>query len=459
MGARDYTAKSGNHYHFYDYTSTVIDDKKIKINDESLAFKWITKDQVPDFVFTDSIANFINKYFVLERLDMYSKVVKIPEKSLDVPHPHDHTMTTSLDKYIQSKLPAELLDSKVKEIDGVEVHGIYPDLKILNELSLSFNITEVVHSSSQKTDNSNSLRPMFLMAEKDSKKLLICCVTPGRDLLIHYASMLKYYLRHLSIPVYAYAYPLAEKRIDKWTGLDSRMIVKNDIVILGYSTFFKNQLEKDPGFSVLSTYQNKYYSSTRFIAKNGKVLNCLEANYGHWGNISDFLAQKLCQLKASEILHVGKVGTLRSPGEIYKRIYIPKSFVVGRRNEVTSMGSKVNNSMEYIKEHSSLAHVSVSTTMEETFAQRESFYKKNIDTIDIESSKIARAVALYNLVNHTKIRFGAIHFSSDYLKKHNESGLDTALDLSTDRENLKYRKQGILIEIYSIIKKHVSEKK
>lgn len=196
LGVRDYTAKSGNHYHFYDYTSTVIDDKKIKINDESLAFKWITKDQVPDFVFTDSIANFINKYFVLERLDMYSKVVKILEKSLDVPHPHDHTMTTSLDKYIQSKLPAELLDSKVKEIDGVEVHGVYPDLKILNELSLSFNIIEVIHSSTQKTDNSNSLRPMFLMAEKDSKRLLVCCVTPGRDLLIHYASMLKYWDMH-----------------------------------------------------------------------------------------------------------------------------------------------------------------------------------------------------------------------------------------------------------------------
>ncbi len=457
LGVRDYTAKSGNHYHFYDYTSTVVEDKKIRINEESLSFKWITKDQIPNFEFTDSITNFINKYFSLERLDIYSKVIRVPDKNFDTPYVSDHTMTISLEKYIQSKLPIELIESRVKEIDSVEVHGIYPDLKVLNELSLGFNIVEVIHFSKGKTDNSNSLRPMFLVAERGSKKLLVCCVTPGRDLLIHYASMLKYYLRNLSVSVSAYAYPLAEKKIDKWTGLDDRMIIKNDVVILGYSTFFKNQLEKDPDFSVLSTHQNKYYSATRFISKNGKVINCLEANYGHWGDISDFLAQKICQLNASEVLHIGKVGTLKSPREVYKRIYIPKSFVVGRRNEIMSIGSKISNSMEYIKEYSSLAHVSVSTTMEETFAQRESFSKKKIDTIDIESSKIARAVALYNLANQATVKFGAIHFSSDYLKKSTDTDASTDLDLATNREDLRHRKQNILMEIFFIIKKHVSE--
>jgi len=376
LGVRDYTAKSGNHYHFYDYTSFVVDDKQIRINEESLSFKWITKDQISSLEFTDSITNFINKYFIFEHRDIYRKAVKVPEKNFDTPYLNDHTMTVSLEKYIKSKLPIDLIDSKIKEIGSVEVHGIYPDLKILNELSLGFNITEAVYFSKQKTDNSNSLRPIFLMAERDSKKLLICCVTPGRDLLIHYASMIKYYLRNFSIPVNAYAYPLAEKGIDKWTGLDDKIITKNDIVILGYSTFFKSVFEKDSDFSVLSTYQNKFYSATRFISKNGRVINCLEANYGHWGDISDFLAQKICQLNAIEVLHIGKVGTFKSPSEVYSRIYIPKSFVVGRRNEIMSLDSKISNSMEYMKEHSSLAHVSVSTTMEETFVQRDSFSKK-----------------------------------------------------------------------------------
>ncbi|MBI2439196.1 MAG: NUDIX domain-containing protein [Candidatus Moranbacteria bacterium] len=455
LGVRDYTAKSGNHYHFYDYTSSVIDEKRIKINEESLAFKWITKDQILNFTFTDSITNFIHKYFIFEYLDIYQKVVKIPDHNFDTPHLIDHTMTTSLENYIKNKLPIDLIDSNLRMIDSFEIHGIYPDLNILNELNLDFTITEVLHSSKLKKDNSNSLRPMFLLGERNSKKILICCVTPGRDLLIHYASMIKYHLRNFQISINVYAYPLAEKDIDKWTGLDEKMIIKNDIVILGYSTFFKDHFEKDSDFSVLSTYQNKFYSATRFISKNGKVINCLEANYGHWGDISDFLAQKVCQLKAQEILHVGKVGTLKSVSEVYKRIYIPKSFVIGRRNEIMSLGLKLSNSMEYIKEHSSLAHISVTTTMEETFTQREHFSKQKVHTIDIESSKIARAVALYNITNKTKIKFGAIHFSSDYLKKLEESEQNVGIDLSTNREDLKYRKQNILNEIFYIIKRHI----
>jgi len=302
LGVRDYTARSGNHYQFYDYTSSVEDDKHIKINEESLAFRWITKDQIPNFMFTDSIMNFVNKYFLFGQAEMYKKAVRISEKNFDTPHFADHTMTTSLEKYIESKLPIKLIDDKINGIDGFEVHGIYPDLNILNDLNLGFNIVEVSHLSKQKADNSNSLRPLFLVAEKASKKLLVCCVTPGRDLLIHYASMIKYYLRDTSIPIDAYAYPLAERKIDKWTELDEKMIVASDRVILGYSTFFKVRFEKDIDFSMVSTHQNRFYTATRFIAKNGKVVNCLEANYGHWGNISDFLAQKICQLKASEIL-------------------------------------------------------------------------------------------------------------------------------------------------------------
>jgi ADP-ribose pyrophosphatase YjhB (NUDIX family) len=456
LGIRDYTARSGNHYQFYDYTSSVEDDKRIKINEESLAFRWITKDQIPNYIFTDSIMNFVNKYFLFGQTEMYKKVVKVSEKNFDTPHFADHTMTSSLEKYIESKLPTKLIDNKVSEVERFEVHGIYPDLNILNDLNLGFNIVEVAHLSKQKADNSNSLRPLFLVAERASKKFLVCCVTPGRDLLIHYASMIKYYLRDTPILIDVYAYPLAEKKIDKWTGLDEKMIVANDSVILGYSTFFKIRLEKDVDFSMVSTHQNKFYTSTRFIAKNGRIVNCLEANYGHWGNISDFLAQKICQLKASEILHIGKVGTLKSPNEVYRRIYIPDSFVVGRRDEI--MGSRIKNSMEYMKKYSSLTHVSVATTMEETFLQRENFSKQRIETIDIESSKIAQAVALYNLSNKTKVKFGAIHFSSDYLKKPRESDEKLEVDLSTDRSNLKRYKQSILNEIFDITKKHILEK-
>ena len=113
--------------------------------------------------------------------------------------------------------------------------------------------------------------------------------------------------------------------------------------------------------------------------------------------------------------------------------------------------------MEYIEEYSSLAHVSVSTTMEETFKQRDSFERHKIETIDIESSKIAQAVALYNLKSDKKVKFGAIHFSSDYLRKADEIEESLEFDLSTERDRLRKEKDRIMTEIYEIIKVHFSE--
>lgn len=456
LGIREYTSASGNPYKFYDYTFTLSDDKqKVVINNESSAYKWINESEIKDYKFADSIRNFLGKYFTGDMLDYYDEVEYIDIDSLDVPRPDEHTMSHSLRDYIDTKLPMEELQPYLSRVKAVEVHGIYPDMQMVAKLKLDFRILEVIHKSKPKSDNSNSLRPIFLLAEKENEEILVCCTTPGRDLLLHYASMLKFVIDD-AIPLSVYAYPVAEETIDKWTGLDQFMVSPKDIVILGYSTHFKNMLLRENDFTLLTIQQNKFYTSTRFMGETGAVINCLEANYGHWGNISDYLARRICQLGASEILHIGKVGTFTSPSEIYKRIYIPNNFLVGRRNQVIHSQARIRNSMDYIKEHLSLGHVSVSTTMEETFGQREVFDRRKVETIDIESSKIAQAIASYNLTTDKKVKFGAIHFASDYLRKTNEIKEDFEFDLSTKRIAKLYgKKDKMLIEIFQVIKVHV----
>jgi 8-oxo-dGTP diphosphatase len=457
LGIREYTAASGNPYKFYDYTSILSDDKQaVVINNESSAYEWIYESEIKDYKFADSIHNFLSKYFTVDMLDYYDEVEHIDTDSLDVPEPDEHTMSHSLRSYIDTKLPMEELRPYLLRVKAVEVHDIYPDVEMISKLKLDFRTLEVIHKSKQKSDNSNSLRPIFLLAEKGNEEILVCCTTPGRDLLLHYASMLKFVTGD-TIPLSVYAYPIAEETIDKWTGLDQSMVSPKDIVILGYSTHFKNILRHESDFTLLTIQQNKFYTSTRFIGEVGIVINCLEANYGHWGNISDYLARRICQLGASEILHIGKVGTFTSPSEIYKRIYIPSSFLVGRRNEVIHSQARIRNSMDYIKEHLSLGHVSVSTTMEETFGQREVFNRRKVETIDIESSKIAQAIASYNLTADEKVKFGAIHFASDYLRKTSEIKDDFEFDLSTKRvAKLHGKKDRMLIEIFEVIKRHMS---
>lgn len=456
LGIREYTAASGNFYKFYDCTSTLNDDKQeVVINNESSAYRWIYESEIKDYRFADSIRNFLGKYFTIDMLDYYEEIEEIDTDSLDVPGPDEHTMSHSLRSYIDTKLPMEELKPYWSRVKAVEVHGIYPDMEMLPKLKLDFRILRVIHKSKPKSDNSNSLRPIFLLAEKENEEILVCCTTPGRDLLLHYASMLKFVAED-TVPLSAYAYPIAEETIDKWTGLDQSMVSSKDVVILGYSTHFKNMLLRESDFILLTIQQNKFYTSTRFMGESGAMINCLEANYGHWGNISDYLARRICQLGASEIIHIGKVGTFTSPSEIYKRIYIPNNFLVGRRDQVIHSQARIRNSMDYIKEHLSLGHVSVSTTMEETFGQREIFDRRKVETIDIESSKIAQAIASYNLTTDKKVKFGAIHFASDYLRKVSEIKDNFEFDLSTKRIAKLYgKKDKMLIEIFRVIKHHV----
>lgn len=457
LGSRDYAAVSGNLYYFYDYTSDALDELNVQINNESSSYVWISKKQVNDYVFTDSIKNFLGKYFIANMSDYYKEVEEINLKHLDKPDFNQHTMFTSLESYIGKKLPVAELEEYLSSIKRFEIRGIYPDLRIISELELDFQIIKVISESDSKKNNSNSLRPIFILAERNSEIFIVCCVTPGRDLLLHYASMVNFFLKeNKTIKLSVYAYPVAEKNIGEWTGLDETMVHANDIVILGYSTFSKVMFSKDSLFSVVTLNQNKFYTSTRFLTHFGKVVNCLEANYGHWGDISDYLSYKICQLGSLEIIHIGKVGTFTSPSEVYKRIYIPSKFVIGRRSKILDNSVGVKNSLEYIKEHSSLVHASVSTTMEETFAQRDHFSKHQVETIDIESSKIAQAVALHNSKSAKKVKFGAIHFSSDYLRKSGEVDKDIEFDLSNERiPQVQNKKNKILNEIFETIKKHI----
>jgi 8-oxo-dGTP diphosphatase len=454
LGNRDHTALSGNQYHFYDYQANTNNESDVRINDESLSFRWVTEDESRELSLTDSTRNFINRYFKEPLGTYYTKIEEIKSQDLDVPSFAEHTMYKNLGKYVEGKLPTKQLREFLLRVKRFEVHGIYPDLKLISEVGLGFTVKQVISESSVKLDNSNSVRPIFVLAEKDGEEIIVCCTTPGRDHLIHYASMIGYLLKDTGVTVQVFAYPDAENKIDKWTGLDETLIYENDIVVLGYSTHFKEMFLSN-GYTQISTSQNSFYKSTRFKTKKGNVVNCLEANYGHWGDISGFLAEKICQLGAGEIIHIGKVGTLSHPDEVYERIYIPKSFIVARRDQVFFGDTSVDNSMEYISEHTSDTHASVATTMEETLSQRQSLEDVKVDTIDIESSKIAQSIALYNQRSGKKVKYGAIHFASDYLKKEDEVEGILEFDLASSRDEIKAKKSKILKDIWKIVHGHI----
>ena len=113
----------------------------------------------------------LNKYLTEDMLQYYEEVEQIDVNNVYLPEFEKHTMSDGLQRYIGNKLPVEKLKSLLTQIKNVEVHGIYPDLDIISKLNLEFQVLEVIHKSRPKLDNSNSLRPIFLLAESLCQKL------------------------------------------------------------------------------------------------------------------------------------------------------------------------------------------------------------------------------------------------------------------------------------------------
>ena len=62
LGHRRYTSPRGNRYFFFDYSATVLNEKPVQINEESQSFKWITRKQLNDYQFSNSIKDFFKTY-------------------------------------------------------------------------------------------------------------------------------------------------------------------------------------------------------------------------------------------------------------------------------------------------------------------------------------------------------------------------------------------------------------
>lgn len=387
---------------------------------------------------------------------LYNHKVVLNESEISKPSTENHTMGYSLSQYIHKKLNISKTLKELKFFDTVEVHGIYPDLEKFKELNPYLSDFKLLWQSTFKKDNSNSLRPIFFSAKYKDVINLYCLTTPGKDLLIHYTSLLKTFILsqnlNESLKVTAYLYPDAEVSIADWTDLNEGLIYPQDTVILGYSTFTKTLLKNI--FPIVSSTNTTFYTSTRFQLPNGEILNSLEANYGHWGNISYYLSKKICELGAKEIIHIGKVGTLKDPTDIYKKVIVPSHFIIARQDSITRKLKISNNLADtYV---TTGGHVAVSTTLEETHTQRIILEKENIESIDIESSKIGLAIEDYNISYQKNVKFGSIHFVSDYLRKEKELEIHLPIDLTSNKsQELNQKKKDILSKIVLIVVDHL----
>lgn len=369
--------------------------------------------------------------------------------------PLDHTMGFSLQKYVQQKLPLENLHKAIMNQWKIEVHGIYPTFFEDVAQHIGFDLIEPIEfEHNSKIKKLNYIRPRFFIGYKIGKKnTLGIAVTPGEDYIYHYAGMLRYYISSVTAKSHRLLeivrYPELEASIAEWTGLDRSFVKKGDFLVLGFIQEILKELKSHLSMTLVETKENDYYLSYRFILESGQTVNFLGVKYSFWGNISTKLVERLCELGASKIAYIGKLGCMTNPADLYDRIFSPTKFLHLKANKMVGFATKVDNELvNAFPELNSGWHVSVPTVIEEDYSQRKVSSNFECSSIDNEISQMAIAIDKYNNTNKgtEKIPFLPLHFATDYLRNDYEKTKHLALDLSTNRTSSAEEKKSAIFK-------------
>lgn len=354
-----------------------------------------------------------------------------------IPSDKTHSMYNNLYKYVEQRVPIEVIKNNILGKKRIIIYGIYPtNTIVLQNYSGVHEYHFITHSTGKLL---NYVRPKYF----ESNEAFVILVPPGRDYVAHYVSMIRYVISLLNNNIYfnylsVYFNKDIEISIPQWTNLD-RFVCFGDIVILGYVDEMQSHLSKY--MQLLDIEENLYYLMKRYCYRN-KMICFLGVKYSYWGNISRIIANALCKKGVSEIIYLAKLGDMINPKNLYNKIYSATSFYLIKNTKIISYIKNFDNTLINIfPELNTGAHVSVPTVLEEQYSQIDIAKSLKINSIDNEISQIMHAVHSYNNLNNTSIKFFNLHFSTDYVRNSETKNLYSAFDLSNNKSYLAYTKK------------------
>lgn len=382
-----------------------------------------------------------------ERLidQLYQDQISVRLDRIRAVRPSDHTMYEALDRYAQQKLPSTQMAELLHSGGSIEVHGTYPTH--LPSLLEGRHFTDIrlleIQTENQRamatTKRFNTVRPHFYRAfDATGREVILVAVGCGDDYVMHYASMVRHACQVASTTdlerrLRVVRYPTAEQDIAAWTGLDHTMVAEGDRVVIGYVEECRDRLGGDA--ATIHSAESSFYGSDSLRGGDGRRVTFLGVKFSFWGSISRHLATRLCDLGASEIIYVGKLGALSSPTHLYERIFAPTAFAVLHQDNVEEQVEPPPNPL--LARSRRIAgtgmHVSIPTVLEEDYAQRRQAENLGAQSIDNEISQIASAIAEHNRANGTAVGYSTLHFATDYIRTDLERMKQTDHDLARTR--------------------------
>ncbi|MDR5777737.1 MULTISPECIES: hypothetical protein [unclassified Caballeronia] len=353
-------------------------------------------------------------------------------------------MSHSLERYVEQKLPADLLEHVAANRIRLVVENQGSDRFLPNQIDFSYRKTHRVV---------NSLRPTWhTHVDDDQHESVILRIPSGYDYIRHFSSLVLHYLKaRISSPqdLITIRYDiLNDRRYPAMTGLNKLDIARGSQIVIGCCDL----LIADMHDKIISFEENDFYMCWK--AKNNVVF--LGCKFSFWGRLSGSIARSICEnFRPAEIIYFGKLGALTVPSDIYDKIFTPSQFHT--YSCLTRLGPSITlkNSMAQFNDNGLIGvHASVPTIIEETFQQRQHLAQCGVESIDNEIAFIAREIHRYNVRTCSQVTYSPIHYATDYLRSRSDWSLHVHHDLARGRSPSSLHKKKIIISKITRIMKN-----
>lgn len=307
---------------------------------------------------------------------------EISIQRIPVSYSLEHTMSHSLERYVEQKLPTDLLEHVAANripivVENHEGSGFLP-----NQIDFSYRQTSRVVNSSDPPGT------LMLTPNNRNPSYFVFLQVMTIFVIFHhlYCITLKpeYRVRRIKYEL------LNDRRYPAMTGLNTLDIVPGSQIIIGCCDLLISEMADQ----ILSFEENDFY--TCWKAKDNVVF--LGCKFSFWGRLSGSIVRFICEhFQPAEIIYFGKLGTLTAPSDIYEKIFTPSQFLM--YNCLTKLGPTITlkNSMAQFNDNGLVGvHASVPTIMEETFMQRQYLERSGVESIDNEIAFIAREIHRFN---------------------------------------------------------------
>ena len=331
--------------------------------------------------------------YPINSLDYFSKLLKVL--------PYEHTMGTSLQRYMEMKIHP-LIDNY--NYEKIVVQG-------------KFDRTCGVSNKEKTGKLFNYIRPTAII---ENSYLYLNCF-PGLDYVFHYGNILKSYMALNDNKVnITHVLPSEEECWNAISKSELRYIPKTHTVIMGYVEGLDGISEE----KVWHGKENFLWKKVQLATSQGILLGC---KHTYWGEIAGRIVKFLAQNGVKRIIYSGKLGTL-NPELIPNQTIATGDVSILPNGEIV----KWNNLFKDIDDPqvSNGIHITVPSILQETKAWLDK-NKNFVNFVDPEIGHMALSA------QESEIEFSYFHIISDNLSTKFEA------DLSNERQTdvIKNRKK------------------